>query len=289
MRSLVITITLLILLSGCKSTAKSDDYVQFTQLSGNAYELDSLPVFLLKNSEKIDIRGEYNVSNAVDSAGILYQGGAGIAGLLAQIATHAVINDNVRDGQLSAAQSDANKVLQPISHLIADMDTAHITVEDAEEYSLAIPSVTSGEHIKSRPIFFVAANFSSISLKNIVWIDGVSASKRKSKNKYKYSNLIQVSSRKFTNEEKKALLEPENADFLKKELQNLFHESLTIASREVKGNYRNSKNKMETFRLLGSSSKRYFRAEKVDTINDKLIVRNLRSWLVAMPLASIAP
>ncbi|MFT4747230.1 MAG: hypothetical protein ACI8XG_001308 [Congregibacter sp.] len=39
----------------------------------------------------------------------MYQGGAGLIGLLAQIGTHAAIVNSNRDGKLSMAQEQANE------------------------------------------------------------------------------------------------------------------------------------------------------------------------------------
>ncbi len=82
-------------ISGCAKTPYQDDYTQHvnklseTHLSNVDYRFE--------DSSKVDLRGIYVEDNDVQSAQLLYVGGAGIAGLVAQIGAHSSIVNSQRN------------------------------------------------------------------------------------------------------------------------------------------------------------------------------------------------
>ncbi len=296
----LLLIGLVFFLFGCNSTPKMDDYTRHTAMKLNLGK--SLPKFYIHQARKIDIRGEYNNDDSAESGHIMYSGAAGFIGLLTQVATHAAISNSVRNGKLSASQLEANKVLTPLAPVIDSLSLNELLFNSNSnsEYDLMSSISEDGESIHINPIFFVAPDFSSISIKNIIWIEKKKSIKgsskkakkvrrvrRSKKDNYLYRNLIQVISREYSQEERDKFQLTKDEGFFKAELQRLLHESLVIASREVKGSYTDNSNKMSTFKIAQQLKKSYFRGYQVDSLNNKLVVRNLRSWLIALPSESV--
>ena len=77
----------------------------------------------------------------------------------------------------------------------------------------------------------------------------------------------------------------EGEAFFAEELQKLFRESLTLVARELTGRYDDVETKVASYTLKNSESNRYFRGNQIDAFCQKIVIRNLRDWLVAIPVA----
>lgn len=286
----LVAILLIINLLGCSSAApKKDDYARYVKLNSQEVQFD-VPVFQLIHPESVDVRGEYPNNDSIANNAILYQGGAGALGFLAQIATHAAINDSIRDDKLSTLQIEANKVLKPVSDIINQLKLTDVVGDIPAAYKLADDSAQQQENyrVKIKPIFFVAHEFEYIAVKSIVWIDKKNTKKQKKKSKkyparnVHYQNLIEVVSRRYGEEELALIKTQSNGEFFISEISQLFQESLLVAAKELSGFYQDE-NKVQSYKLTRKSSNRYIRAHQVDMMCDKLVLRNLRSWLIVIP------
>ncbi|WDE12863.1 hypothetical protein [Thalassomonas haliotis] len=229
----------------------------------------------------VRVRGEYSPDDSGISGSMMYQGGAGMAGLLAQIATHAAINNSQRSNKLAQAQEQANKILLPLNDVIEQLSLPDLLDSNTGEYQLA--DSLAPRVVNSRPIFFVAPEFAYISVKNIVWLEQAGKARTRGKPSYDYRNLIEVRSRLYDEAEQERLSSGKGVEFFKDELRNLFHESLILASREVKGRYKHNSDVMATYKLVSKQKNQYIRGKKIDLLHDKLVLKNLRSWLIAIP------
>ena len=289
MRSAIVAV-FLVCIFGCGSVPKVDDYAQHVGLKSgfNGFE-NQLPIFKLVYNEPIDIRGKHSSDDSINANPILYQGGAGVLGLFAQIATHAAINNAARNKKVSKAQIAANRFLEPLAVKIAEINIGDLADFSSKEYKIDSSLDSSGLVVNIRPIFFVAQDFEYITLKNIVSITknftkGSSLRKRKSSNGFHYQNLIEVYSRKYSEDEKKSFTSLSESSFMIEELQRILHQSLSLAAREIKGHYQNSTSKITTHTLKKNNSNLYIRGSQVDSLCQKIVIKNLRSWLVAIPI-----
>jgi len=279
---LLVTLFAVVCIAGCGSTAKRDDFVTYTK-SQLTNEFNNIPSFYFDGAELVDVRGEYSKEDAIEQGNIMYSADAGVAGLLAQIATHAVINESARSGKLAALQEKANEVLLPFEPVIQSLKLINLVNKNSTKFSVLDEYSQDNAVVKSKPIFFVAQDLSNITLKNIVWVD--KKSKRK-KSKFLYSNMIQVSSRNYTKQERR-LIREDNGSFLEAEFGQLLNASLAIASKDISGEYASGVQKTATFKFLKGRKKNYLRGAKVDTLSNNLVLRNLRSWLIVLPEQSI--
>lgn len=270
-------------LMGCASTPKTDDYTKHVAANSHIHENIGSPIFYLAAEQAIDVRGEYDSDSSIASGSMMYQGGAGVGGLLAQIATHAVINNSARDSKLSAAQLKANEVLAPIQQTVDEIKLNQLTNSDTSEYSFTTESNDTDYLVYFKPIFFVSQDFKHLSLKNTVWIKKINKSKKRNSKKkieFLYKNLVSVSSQALSEQEISRLKEDQH--YLINHFKSLLDESLIITSRELKGTYLVQSNTTNMFKVARSDKKQYIRGHQVDSINSKLVLKNLRSWLIAV-------
>jgi len=273
-----------LLFLGCASAPQRDDYVKYVQPHKTIVNV--VLNYKLDTTSLIDIRGEHLADDSITGNQILYQGGAGMAGFLGQIAAHSSINNSQRNEKLSQAQIEANKILKPIEEIVKQLNNSILLSEtdvDIEGAGNVEGKLNSElQYINTRPIFFVAPDFEHISIKNIVWIDASNGGK----SKY-YQNLIEVYSKHYTPEEKQLLTNGNDSTFLLGELKNLYQQSILVVNREIVGKYDLANMKNDSFKFNKANFKRYIRGQKVDSFNSKVVIRNLRSWLLVLPCSEV--
>lgn len=255
---------------GCGSTPNTQDYIRYVNKL-DPKRNDSSDLMFEFVQPNVDLRAYYNRNSSVNSPDILYQGGAGIAGLLAQVGTYASVINNQRNKLLVKAQADANKRIQGTINKVTDM-----ALSDMVNPSLRTKFSQGSEGSKTvniRPIFFTNDQNDHINLKMVAWI-AKKKSKRK-KDKYWYANLIEVQS--STNEQGIA---NEN---LEAYLSALLNQALMTLDKDLTGQFSASSQTMENVVVNVNNRQKIMRGYFVEKTCTHSTFRNLHSWLIVRP------
>ena len=278
MRSLLL-ITSLILV-GCGATPYQDDYTKHVNLLENSYFTDSNYKFSFsEENQSVDLRGVYSQDDTAYSTPIMYQGGAGLAGAVAQLATHGTIINSMRDSKLAAEQVQANQIIQPLINIAQEIPLNDLVGEHHPH--LVNFNEASTDTIIIKPIFFSNSEMTELSIKSIVWIP-LAKEQKKRKKKFKYKNMIQVYSPKMSETDHKKLLNGDT-EVVKQILSSLLNTTLHIAEDALKGQYAKVTSPAETFLIENESENQVIRGYVVADKCNYQVIRDLRLWLFARP------
>ncbi len=268
----ILTLILTVFVLGC-AAPKKDNYIAYERNENIQVNHDKLGV-LISGPEKIDIRGIINGVNDTEAGHMVYLGGAGVAGLFAQIATHAAAADETKNRKLSEQQIRANKVLEPLSHKIADLTISHLKVNDSGFSFIETPDEEHYEHILiTQPVFYMSQDCGSLSVKNVVRLvsrDKVDA--------IIYQNLVEVIDNETVAPEEHTYINEQN---IQEKLKALYIQSLRIATGDIAGMMKAKIDKKENFKIGKGLNFRFDRGMRLSTACGQQVFRNLRGWVVA--------
>ena len=269
----LITSLIFISLVGCVSAPYRDDYTAHIDNISEYYAEETIS-FVLVGEESPDIRGTYSNDDTTASSPILYQGVGGLAGLIAQIGTHASIINSQRNSKLAEAQALADAEIEPLINAANEIKLSGlIDVEiSGSDENLSVPTV-----VKVKPIFFAASSMDKISLNMIVWIDKKGSTDG---DKPKYQNLIQVFGKRLSNEQREILAKGDKK-LLSEIMASLVNTALQIAKADLTGKYANISTPEKTHLVEKLTGERVVRGSVVDQTCEYVVIRDIHSWFIA--------
>lgn len=261
---------------GCASTPYKDDYAKHVNLVGDMYQDDSAFAFSFDNVNNLELRGIYEVDDSVAESTIMYQGGAGLIGLFAQIGTHASIVNSSRNNKLAAQQTQANLQVSPLiekakSTILESLLTPELKqdlVNDDQQASL----------LKVKPIFFSNAAMDQVSLKLVAWIPN----EKGRKHSLLYQNMIQIFGSTLTPQEQSRLLAIDD-DFAQQTFATMLNTALNILKDDLSGQFRETPKMNKTFLVKQNNKNVVVRGTLIKQECDYQVIQNLHSWYVAFP------
>jgi len=266
-------------LVGCGSTPYRDDYAKHVNLIADNYYDDANFKFSFSENPNADLRGLYSQNDTVDATPILYQGGAGLAGLLVQIGTHSSIVQSQRNEKRAKEQEQANKPILPLINLTKEVPLIDLIGENS--FQLVSLENAVSDTVKIKPIFFSNSDMTELSLKSIVWLPSQDKSKRR-KQKFKYKNMIQVYSQRLNESQHKKLVNGDKG-FLSEVLSSLLTTALYITKNELTGQYSKVKGPVQTFFIKDGSGEKVIRGSIVAEKCGYQIIQDIHSWFIAYP------
>ncbi len=278
-------VILILSLAGCGSTPYSDDYVKQVNLVAENYFDDENFNFTFSENSNVDLRGLYSKNDGVGNTNMLYHGGAGLIGLLAQVGTHAYIVDSQRSHKLAKEQEIANNKILPLISLTKEMKLVDLV--GTHRSSLVSSASVADDTINIKPIFFSNDDMTELSLKSIVWLPLKKESKQR-KPKFKYKNLVQVYSNKLNESQQEKLINGDQL-LLSEILSSLLTTAIYITKNELFSNYSKVKGPEKTFFINKGASKKVIRGSIVDEKCGYQIVKDIHFWFIAFPTSKVAP
>lgn len=220
-------------------------------------------------------------------APILYPA-AGAAGLVAAIITHGVIINAVREGEKSDSEKAADKVLEPYQPSL-DTFTQRELLQAAASLSahgaprwLAGSDKADGPVVASQPVFSMTQDRAALILDNDIRIQAPG-------NKAAYANKVRVVSAVQAHEDLAAWWGEGDARALKEQSARLLAASIDIALDEAKAAATappveaGATVAQRTVRYREGGKEVFERAEILREDCDRLLLRNLRGWLMSVP------
>lgn len=239
----------------------------------------------LPKDEKVAYRGvvSFEGINAGGLNGMLYPAPNLLIGLAA-VLTHAVVADSAQENQRRQIQENADRILGPYQQVLADYRNRELMQRGLGKLP-ASPAAKllepdgkpEGEWVvHSLPVFAMAQDERAIILDNVIVVYAPGGAETPT-----YQNVVRVVSHPRDDEHPRAAWIANFGEALKEEGSTLFAYSLQIALGDAAGP-KDSK-PQRTYRYMEGGTERMERAELVHDQCSRLVVRNLRGWLLSVP------
>lgn len=237
--------------------------------------------------ETIRYRGAINFDRAQagGAQGMLYPA-PNVLGFLAAIATHAVIADGAQSAQKQKMQEDADRVLAPYLPFLREYKNRELMQRGlAKVPGGAAKLLEAGEQpgvawvVESTPLYSMTQDQSAIVLENAVLIYAPSEL-----TKPVYQNVVRVIARPQDHADLTAYWLSEQGAPLKEESAVLFAYALEMSLADAMGLRPQSNVAHRTFRYAEGRIEKMERAQLVSEHCDRVVIRNLRGWLMSVPV-----
>ena len=238
--------------------------------------------------DKNDYRGAVNFDAAGTGTGQMLYPAPGLLGLFAAVATHAVIVNATRSHQKSQLQLDADKVLLPYQETLSGFAPRDLFLRALAKRGGAPPGMlvettaAPGRAwlIEAAPVFILTQDQRALVLENTVAVFAPTGAAAPA-----YQNVVRVVS---AVEPEAGVVERWGAEqglHLKERSAELlarsFEIALAAAAAATPG--ADPSGAQRTFRYPEGGRERMERAQLVSRSCDRLLLRNLRGWLVSIP------
>lgn len=277
-----ISLAVSLALVGCASAPHQSNFV------GNGYVATPKPLtesdltFSLINDQNVDMRGTHSKDDSVEAASVMYQGGAGLAGLLVQIGTHAALVQGQRAGKLTAQQEEANKKIASLIEITKGISPTDLSGNHRSKF---VKLEQGDAHtISMEPIFFSNENMNRISLDLLVSSPQVDGDDPKSE-RFSYKNRLKVHARKLTDEQSGAFAAGDRK-FISDTLSSLLQTAIHVTTQDALGQYSDPQNPVKTFHVETDDGRQVVRGTSLGNKCGYQIVRDIRSSIVIFPSKS---
>lgn len=266
------------LLSACGSTPYRDDYAKHVQLNSTQFISPHELSWAIELTAPVELRGKYQQNNTLGSSAILYDGSAGLAGMLVQVGVHAAMINSGRDSKLSEQQMHANNNIKMLDELTGDLSLGDILSVEVKQ-SITASADTNTVFVK--PIFFSDQRMRRLTLKLIAWIPKDISKAPVKERDYRYQNMIQVYD-SLPEDDDSNLLDLTQAD-LHKRYQSLLDIGLKIVANDVSGQYQLDDTQSQTFTVKYDDRNTVIRGKLAEHTCTHEIIKDLRNWFIAVP------
>jgi hypothetical protein len=267
-------------LLGCGSTPYTDDYAKHINVVPKNHYNDDNFRFSFTSNTSVDLRGIYVSDDTANASPMVYFGGAGIVGMLAQIGTHSSIVNSQRNERLAFQQQEANTPILPLIDLANELPLNQLVGQYHSE--LVNDTPLDSDILTVKPIFFSNKEMTRLSLKSIVSLPITKTKKTRKKQKFKYQNMIQVYAPKIEKTQSNDLLSKET-DILSKTLASLLQTALHIAKSDLTGKFNTKHSEVKTFIIEEANKKKVIRGTLIAEQCGYQIIKDLHSWFIATP------
>lgn len=271
-------------LSACGSTPYRDDYAKHVQLNNAQFLSQAELLWYVDPNTPVELRGKYQQNNTLGSSSIMYDGSAGLAGMLVQVGAHAAMINSGRDSKLSEQQTLANNNIKLLDELTGKLILGDILSADVMQ---SIASVKDANTVFIKPIFFSDQRMRRLTLKLIAWLPKDTSKVPKKESDFRYQNMVQVYDNLPDNKNSNLLdlTRPQ----LHERFQRLLEQGLKIVASDVSGQYQLDNIKTQTFKVKYDDRNTVVRGKLVEETCTHQVIKNLRKWYIVVPKVLPAP
>ncbi|NNG21697.1 hypothetical protein [Telluria aromaticivorans] len=233
-------------------------------------------------SDRVPFKGVASMDDVGKPGAMLYPA-AGAAGLIAAIVTHAVIASSVRDHEKSEIEKAADKILEPFDASLATFTLRDLVLgasalsRHGEPRWLASNEKAEAWVVSSKPVFSMTQDRAALILENDVTLTPPSGQPV-------YANRVRVISSVHLYENLAGFWGEDQARALKAESVRLLAASVDIALDDaIVPRPAASPGAQRTVRYPEGGKLVFERAEIIKEACDRMLLRNLRGWLVSVP------
>jgi hypothetical protein len=242
----------------------------------------------LPDSEKVVFHGQTSFDKAGQEPGTMLYPAPGLAGFIVALATHAaVVKEQIKE-QRSAIKAEADRILLPFRKTLEAFSYGEL----AERAFPAASGVSwlgsaarpqSGLLISSAPVFYMTQDQSALIVDNTVSVF------RAGSEQPVYTNTVRVVSRAVEVANEAVFWQRDGGQRLRETSAALFRESVEIAREHALAPAATVAGAQRTFRYLEGKEEVIERAVPLSEHCDRALVRNLRGWLMSIPLKRTRP
>ncbi len=207
----------------------------------------------------------------------MYDGSAGLAGMLVQVGAHAAMINSGRDSKLSEQQTLANNNIKLLDELTGKLILGDILSADVMQ---SIASVKDANTVFIKPIFFSDQRMRRLTLKLIAWLPKDTSKGVIFAIKIWFKSMITYQTIKIVN-----LTRPQ----LHERFQRLLEQGLKIVASDVSGQYQLDNIKTQTFKVKYDDRNTVVRGKLVEETCTHQVIKNLRKWYIVVPKVLPAP
>ena len=264
---------LALILVGCASSPRLHNDTRHMNALDQKYVPEESFTFIFPDTDVVVFRGIQDEDDSLEMGQMVYAGGAGIIGLIAQAATHSAIMQSSRNEKLTQQQIEANENVKPLIDITNGWEMKTL-LGDKHQYISSNNENNDPHTLWFQPTFFSNQDMDVISL----WT-AISLPHAKVKDKKKYQNLIKVYAPR---QEKNAL---SDVNRLTSIMTKLLRFSVIVAKNEVTGKYADIQQQQKTYIVDEGSKKRVYRGYAIAETCGYRVIRDLRSWIIAYPIS----
>jgi hypothetical protein len=228
---------------------------------------------------------------SVDSAQMMYPA-VDLVSFLAAVVAHGVIVDSIKRGKKSKMQEAADQVLVPYQPVLKEFRPrdllqrglvrsrwgSSMSLIDAADTRLA------GWYVESAPMYSMTQDQKALVLDHMIFISAVDAPTGPA-----YRNVVRVVSHPRRETDMVGYWSENQGERIKEESALLYAESLDMVLADVTADDAENKNPFKTLRYMQGGNEKMERAQLVSATCERKIIRNLRGWLVSIPVSTGTP
>lgn len=238
--------------------------------------------------EKVAFHGQVNFDKEGQGPGTMLYPAPGVAGFVLALVTHAAVVNGQRKEQRSDIQADADRILVPFKKTLDAFSNSELA-ERAFPAEAGLPVLDSGARpqsgllIASAPVFYMTQDQSALIIDNTV-----SVFQAGSEQPF-YTNTVRVVSRAVEVENEAVFWQRNGGLRLREMSAALFRASVEIVREHALAPVATVAGAQRTFRYLEGKKDAVERAEPVNERCGRALIRNLRGWLMSIPLKRAQP
>ena len=237
----------------------------------------------LPAGENIDFRGQVNFDKAGQGPGAMLYPTPGLAGFVVALAAHAAVVKGQIKEQRSEIEADADRILVPFRKTLDTFSYGELA-ERAFPAASGVPWIGSGARpqsgwlIASSPVFYMTQDQSALIIDNTVAVFQAGSEQPL------YTNTVRVVSRAVEVENEAVFWQRNGGQHLREVTAALYRTSVEIVRAHALAPIASSAGAQRTFRYLEGKNEAVERAEPISEQCGRALIRNLRGWLMSIPL-----
>lgn len=253
-----------------------------TQAS-ESVEPDAAWSLSLPAREKVDFRGQVNFDKAGQEPGTMLYPAPGLLGFIVALVTHAAVVNGQRKEQLSEMQTDADRILVPFRKTLDSFNYGELAERAGVPLLAPNARPQSGWRISSTPVFYMTQDQTALIIDNTVSVFQGGSEQPV------YSNTVRVVSRAVEVENEAVFWQKDGGLRLREASAALFRASVEIVRKHALAPAAAAAGAQRTFHYLEGQTDALERAEPISEHCGRALIRNLRGWLMSVPLQRTRP
>ena len=283
----LLTIVIALSASAC-TTFPADNDTQNPQAQGHPVSIpkDSTWALVLPKDEPVMFSGVVSLDKAGGSTkGMLYPA-PNVAGFLAAVATHGILNQSLRNREKDQLRENADKVLQPYQPVIFGFSHKELSQKGLAKcqhgYNMKFVVNTDVANtnwmLVSAPVYFLTQDQNAIILENAISIYASG-----NRTTPIYTNIIKVVSYPRNHMDMVSYWTADGGSPMKSESAELFAHSIDIAMEAVTAAALTGNETQKTYRYLEGKTEKMERGVKFRQQCNRSILWTLRGELLSVP------
>jgi len=240
----------------------------------------------LPAEEKVAFRGIANFDGAGSTGSPMLYPAPNLVGALAALVTHGVIVDATARAQREKLQAQADRVLEPYRQVLDGFTYRELMQQALERVVAPGPKrlaefasqPAQGLVIESAPVFAMTQDLRAVVLDDPIVV------RRTGDDGKGFPVVVRIVAAPLAASDPSSYWFDDNARALKRQTEKLLADAVSLALAAMSGQLP-ARAPQRTVRYRQGDEERFERAQVLSERCDRLLLRNLRGWLMSVPVA----